>query len=476
MTFSSNVITEITSTVSVGTTTTANAGSSASVLNLGTAKDAILSFSIPRGNVGATGATGAQGATGATGAIGATGATGAQGEPGISSSVFTYTFSTQINGTPPPPGHLFLNNVSPNAATSLFVSHLDKPNRDIDAILSNVNNDSKIIIQKSNNSAIFIEYVITGKNIIENSYIEFYLTYQEIGGVIGNNDEVLLIIQLAGLQGPVGPPGATGATGAPGATGPPGTVSAGSDGAIWNVKSVSYHTIAGVYTGVGGVWFLERGSTTTLVTAVGGGNARTSKLRSRQPYSSVANGQDCGWFTSNTTGPNLGVYVGSGWKAIFNFGLGDTSTNAETCTFVGLWGDGALTTTSGPTFNNTTTISSFITHSVGLIQEKVHNLWHFYTRGISGNTTVATSIPCTTPSNTWFNFEIYNPPGTNDLILTLVDQAAVSYETTTFVGGGTNTVGLNTALYFLIQRNMASAGGVTGSAILEATGFKLLTC
>ena len=458
MTFSSNVITEITSTVSVGTTTTGNAGTSASVVNVGTAKDSILSFTIPRGNVGATGAQGA------------TGATGAQGEPGISSSVFSYSFSSQVNGGAPPSGHLYLNNVSPNAASSLFVSHLDKPGRDIDAILSNVNNDSKLIIQKENNSSIFIEYTVSGKNVVDNSYIEFYLTYSEKAGVIDNNDSTLLIIQLAGLQGPPGPAGATGATG------PPGSVVAGSDGAIWNVKQITYQTAAGIYSGVSGAWFSERGGTTTLVTAVGGGNARTSKLRARQPYSSVANGQDSGWFTSNSTGPNLGVYVGSGWKAIFNFGLGDTSTNAETCTFVGLWGDGAITTISGPTFNNTTTISSFITHSVGLIQEKVHNVWHFYTRGISGNTTIATSIPCTTPSTTWFNFEIYNPPGTNDLILTLVDQAAVSYETTTFVGGGTNTVGLNTALYFLIQRNMASAGGVTNSAILEATGFKLLTC
>ena len=82
MTFSSNVITEITSTVSVGTTTTGNAGTSASVVNVGTSKDSILSFTIPRGNVGATGA------------IGPTGATGAQGPIGLSSNVFVYTFST----------------------------------------------------------------------------------------------------------------------------------------------------------------------------------------------------------------------------------------------------------------------------------------------------------------------------------------------------------------------------------------------
>lgn len=185
-------------TIAVGTTTTTAPGSSATVINSGNQNDATFNFGIPRG---------------ATGAQGATGATGAQGEPGISSSVFSYSFSSQINGGAPPSGHLYLNNVSPNAATSLFVSHLDKPGRDIDAILSNVNNDSKLIIQKENNSSIFIEYTVSGKNIVDNSYIEFYLTYSEKAGTIANNDATLLIIQLAGLQGPAGAIGATGAQG-----------------------------------------------------------------------------------------------------------------------------------------------------------------------------------------------------------------------------------------------------------------------
>ena len=327
-----------------------------------------------------------------------------------------------------------------------------------------------MIVQRSTNSNIFAQYTVTSKTVFT-GYVRYGLTYIANTGTLTNNSEVLLIVQQAG---PAGPQGIQGIQGIQGPQGPAGSSVAGSDS--WITKQVSYHTIGGVYSGVAGAWFLERGGTTTLVTAVGGGNARTSKLRSRQPYSSVANGQDSGWFSSNTTAPNLGVYVGSGWKAIFNFGLGDTSTNAETCTFVGLWADGAITSTSGPTFNNTTTIASFITHSVGLIQEKVHNVWHFYTRGISGNTTIATSIPCTTPSTTWFNFEIHNPVGTNNLILTLIDQGTNTTETTTFVGGGSNTVGLSSALYFLVQRSMASAGGVTNSAILETTGFKLLTC
>ena len=200
MTFSSNVITEITSTVSVGTTTTGNAGTSASVVNVGTAKDSILSFTIPRG---------------ATGAIGATGATGAPGQDGLSSSVFIYTFSDQTTGTPTN-GHLFLNNTDVSLSTILNVSHIDKtPGHDIDQLLNTVNIGSKIIIQHSTDSNIYINYYITSKTI-NTGYVSYGITYDSKLGSINNNREVIIIIQMAGIAGPAGATGATGATGAQG--------------------------------------------------------------------------------------------------------------------------------------------------------------------------------------------------------------------------------------------------------------------
>ena len=54
-------------TITVGSTTTGNAGTNASVTNSGTSSAAILDFVIPRGNTGATGATGATGPAGADG-------------------------------------------------------------------------------------------------------------------------------------------------------------------------------------------------------------------------------------------------------------------------------------------------------------------------------------------------------------------------------------------------------------------------
>ena len=71
-----------TATISVGTTTTGDAGTDASVTNVGTSEAAIFNFTIPRGNAGATGATGATGPEGPQGVQGETGPQGPQGDIG----------------------------------------------------------------------------------------------------------------------------------------------------------------------------------------------------------------------------------------------------------------------------------------------------------------------------------------------------------------------------------------------------------
>ena len=54
-------------TIAVGTVSTGAAGSSATVTNTGTSRDAVFDFAIPRGDTGATGATGPAGADGSDG-------------------------------------------------------------------------------------------------------------------------------------------------------------------------------------------------------------------------------------------------------------------------------------------------------------------------------------------------------------------------------------------------------------------------
>ena len=76
-------------TVTVGTTTTGDAGTNASVTNTGTAQNAVLNFTIPRGETGAVGPQGPQGETGAV---------GPQGPAGTAGEAATVTVGTTTTG------------------------------------------------------------------------------------------------------------------------------------------------------------------------------------------------------------------------------------------------------------------------------------------------------------------------------------------------------------------------------------------
>jgi hypothetical protein len=194
MTFSSSVIEEVTSTVSAGTTTTTPAGTPCNVTNLGTPKNRILNFSISQGIQGLKGDKGDQGNTGPA------------GQDGLSSSVFVYTFNTQTTGTPAN-GNLFLNNSDVSLATVLNVSHIDKnPAHDIDQLLNTVNIGSKVIIQHSTDSNIYINYYITSRTV-NTGYVSYGVNYDSKLGTIVNGREVIIIIQMAGIAGPAGPAG-----------------------------------------------------------------------------------------------------------------------------------------------------------------------------------------------------------------------------------------------------------------------------
>lgn len=78
----------VAATISVGTTTTGQPGTNASVTNVGTSSAAVLNFTIPKGAKGDTGATGAPGATGSPGAAATVSVGSTQtGNPGTSASV-----------------------------------------------------------------------------------------------------------------------------------------------------------------------------------------------------------------------------------------------------------------------------------------------------------------------------------------------------------------------------------------------------
>ena len=73
-------------TITVGTTTTTDPGTSATVVNTGTSSNAILQFTIPQGPTGPQGIPGPTGPTGPTGPAGAIGPTGDAGPTGPTGS------------------------------------------------------------------------------------------------------------------------------------------------------------------------------------------------------------------------------------------------------------------------------------------------------------------------------------------------------------------------------------------------------
>ncbi len=74
----------VSATVAVGTVATGNAGTNVIITNTGTNRDAILNFTIPRGDKGETGADGADGRDGRDGVDGQNGQDGQDGQDGFS--------------------------------------------------------------------------------------------------------------------------------------------------------------------------------------------------------------------------------------------------------------------------------------------------------------------------------------------------------------------------------------------------------
>ena len=93
-------------TISVGTTTTSDPGTAASVTNVGTEDNVILEFNIPAG---------ATGPTGATGDIGPTGPTGATGDTP------TLTIGTVTTGDPGTEASATITGTSPNFILNLTI-------------------------------------------------------------------------------------------------------------------------------------------------------------------------------------------------------------------------------------------------------------------------------------------------------------------------------------------------------------------
>jgi len=163
---------------------------------------------------------GVQGSTGATG-IGTTGATGLVGATGLtgqSATFYNYQADTTQTTGVPTTGHLFWNNASQVASTSVTLSHIDALGNDIDVFFPLFKTGDTFIIQDQSDSNNFQTWEINATPTITlNSYISIPATLVTSGGTgttgFANNRQLIFAIVTSGLTGATGLEGATGIQG-----------------------------------------------------------------------------------------------------------------------------------------------------------------------------------------------------------------------------------------------------------------------
>jgi hypothetical protein len=423
---------------------------------------------------------------------------GAQGEPGLSSSLFeyridrsTFVLAGLVNG------HIRSNNTDLTASTLLWVSHIDQQGDDVERFIGLLKSGSQLIIQdKSNNDNFIIYNVLSGVSQVNNSHIAIPVASSSGNGLanLTNNHPVFLALQfttnptltisptITGDPGtsaevvnigtgvnanlvftiPRGLPGATGAQGAPGTPGS-------SVDLEMTFSQASYYgttpTLDLFNMATGGV--SHAGGSLTIPSRSGTTQIGKS-YHVRSNVSATANGAVSGWHSTGT-GPT--VYVGGGFKYTYSFGITDTTTNAATRTMIGLTQNPSINT-----LNATTTVASITTQFIGIIQEAGESTFSFYSRGSGGNTKIDSLIPCTTPNSSWYTLTLHNQPSSDNITVSLTQHTiGSSVNTATWLAtcGTANTMSTNNASYVLMQRNMASASGTTGSSTLALGGIKM---
>jgi hypothetical protein len=183
------------------------------------------------------------------------------------------------------------------------------------------------------------------------------------------------------------------------------------------------------------------------------------KIRVGSNVSATANGATSGWLGAAVQ--NF-ILPQAGWYIKIGFSLDATAGGNNNRTMIGLF-----QSNTRPVLDNTTTIDSVTTGSMGIVQEKGEDFFSFNTRGPSGSTKIATTISSATPNNNWYTLELINEPRFAKVTLILTSQTPSNTQTasTSFICGQANTMPILTAWVHL-QQSMASPGGVNSSAFL----------
>ena len=248
-------------TVTIGTTTTGDAGTDAAISNTGTDTAAVLSFTIPRGNTGAQGLQGIQGPQGEKGDTGDTGAQGIQGIQGtqgpqgdqgpvgntgaFGGATFEYQFNTSTTDADPGNGKLSLNNSTLQSATVLFIDDTDKNSIDIQPFLRTIDDSTSTIkghfkISEESNPDNFRLYTISAATE-DTGYHKITCAYVSGDATFSNDENIVITFARTGDKGDTGAQGPQGIQGVQGVQGIQGNT--GATGPAGSSATISVGTV-----------------------------------------------------------------------------------------------------------------------------------------------------------------------------------------------------------------------------------------
>jgi hypothetical protein len=141
---------------------------------------------------------------GGQGPVGAQGQTGQQGPQGLSSSFFNYRINTDPFDGNTQSGYLQFDNANDPGTQRMYINFIDSLGNDITPFLGFLNEGDQIVIQLQSDSTQNQIYLVNGSPVNAPDWLAVPITFGSSTVEFSQDDQVLLIINLVGAQGPAG--------------------------------------------------------------------------------------------------------------------------------------------------------------------------------------------------------------------------------------------------------------------------------
>jgi len=141
---------------------------------------------------------------GGQGPVGARGETGNRGPQGLSSSFFNYRINTDPFDGNTESGYLQFDNANDPGTQRMYINFIDSLGNDITPFLSFLNEGDQIVIQLQSDSTQNQVYLVNGSPVNAPDWLAVPIVFGSSTVEFSQDDQVLLIINLVGAEGPAG--------------------------------------------------------------------------------------------------------------------------------------------------------------------------------------------------------------------------------------------------------------------------------